>query len=88
MTRRDMVWRGLGAATIAVSYAAAQFEIGGKAAGIGYFLAAVAGIVLTINGPRVATVFRAERRGHALTAEAVHAARVRRQAARRAQDAR
>ena len=88
MTRRDMVWRGLGTATIAASFAAAQLEIGGEAAGLVYFLAAVVGIVLTINGPRVATVFRAERRGHALTAEVVHAARVRRQAERRAQSPR
>ena len=80
MTRRNMLWRGAGAMMMAAGCVVARLEIGGQAAGFGYFLLAVAGLVLVINGHRVLTVLRAERRGHAFTAAAVHAARVRRQA--------
>jgi hypothetical protein len=43
-----------------------------------HFLAAIAGLVLMVNGKRLAVFFQAERRGHCDTAAAVHAARLRR----------
>nr|WP_246617250.1 hypothetical protein [Sphingomonas yunnanensis] len=41
------------------------------------FVVALLGLPLMIHGKRVAQVLRAERRGHALTAGALHAARLR-----------
>lgn len=81
MIRRDLTCRCAGAAIMAASCTSAQLEIGGAPAAVAYFLACIAGIVLAINGQHVLTVIRAERRGHALTAAAIHAARLRRRAA-------
>lgn len=82
MTRRDMIWRGAAALVMLGSGVAAQMEVGGTNAAVGFFLLSLAAIIVMVNGHHVLTAIRAERRGHALTAEAVHAARVRRRAAR------
>ena len=80
MTRRNLAWRGAGALLMGSSAVAGQLGIGGPSAGLAYFVAALFGIVLMANGHHVLTVLRAERRGHGLTPQAVHAARVRRRA--------
>lgn len=66
---------------MAAGCAVAQLQIGAPAT-FACFLIGIAGIVLMANGQHVLTVVRAERRGHALTAGAIHAARLRRQAVR------
>ena len=60
MTRRDHAWR-LGGLALTVGASTACLSLDRSP--------------LMIHGKRVAQVLRAERRGHALTAGAVHAAR-------------
>ena len=83
-----MICRAGGAGLMVASCLAAHAGIGGAAAALVYFAAALAGIVLVVNGQHVLTVLRAERRGHALTARAVHDGRVRRRASRPGQERR
>ena len=83
MSRRDMMWRGAGALLMGASCFAAQTGVGRGPAAITCFAAAIAGIVLMVNGHHVLTVLRAERRGHGSTAASVHAARINRRSGRR-----
>ncbi|WP_375381815.1 hypothetical protein [uncultured Sphingomonas sp.] len=85
MTRRDWAWRSSGFAMLAGSCVAAHLGFGGTAAGPGYFIAAIVGIVLLVNGHRVLVMIQAERRGHAMTAQVIHARRIRRYAAQHPQ---
>ncbi|MCC2975618.1 hypothetical protein LK533_02880 [Sphingomonas sp. PL-96] len=79
MTARDLRWK------------AAGFALTATACGTGLVLddarlsilllpLALSGLPLMIHGKRVAQRLRAERRGHPYSAEAVHAARLRRRA--------
>lgn len=78
MTGRDLVWRAAGACLfVGGCTASAIARDGSPWVGL-HFLIAVLGIVLVLNGKRVAVAIRAERRGHCNTAAAVHAARLRR----------
>lgn len=77
MTRRDMLWRGAGAA-LSSGACAASLLLDGSPLMIVFFPLAILGLVLVINGKKVATALRAERRGHYHTAEVVHAERLRR----------
>ena len=77
MTRRDMLWRAAGAILTAAGCAATMFDRTASPPTIAYFLTAIGGIVLLVNGKRVATVWRAERGRHRNTAAAIHARRMR-----------
>lgn len=77
MTRRDILWRGVGAA-LSGGACAASLLLDGSPLMIVVFPLALLGLVLAINGKRVAVAFRAERRGHYRTAEVIHARRMRR----------
>jgi len=79
VTRRDLVWRSAGAVLFIGGCAASALHPEGSSWTLLYFLGAIHGIVLMLNGKRVATAWRAERRGHCHTADAIHAARVRHQ---------
>lgn len=78
MTRRDMAWRAAGLTFSVGGCAASMLHRSGSPLTLLYFLAAIIGIVLVLNGKRVATALKAERRGHWNTAAAIHARRVRR----------
>lgn len=78
MTGRDLVWRTAGACLFVGGCAASTIARDGSPLVVLYFLVAILGIVLVLNGKRVAVVIQAERRGHCNTAAAIHAARVRR----------
>lgn len=77
MTRRDALWRAAGGALMAGACAATQLGSRNSALSLLWFLVAIAGLVLLLNGKRVATVWRAERGRHRHTAERLHASRVR-----------
>lgn len=77
MTRRDAVWRGAGVA-LSGGACAASLLLDGSPLMIIFFPLALLGLVLVINGKKVATALRAERRGHYHTAEVIHAQRIRR----------
>jgi hypothetical protein len=78
MTRRDLRWRMAGALLIVGGCAQPLLSTDGSAWVLVHFLAAIAGLVLMVNGKRLAVFFQAERRGHCDTPAAVHAARLRR----------
>ena len=78
MTGRDLRWRAIGVTLAIGGCGATLLDREGSPAIIIYFLAAILGLVLMINGKRVAIVWQAERRGHPDTAAAVHAGRLRR----------
>lgn len=78
MTRRDIFWRAAGAALTVGGCVASAVGTEGSPLTLLYFGAAILGIVLMLNGKRVAITWRAERRGHCNTAAAIHAQRVRR----------
>ncbi|USI72491.1 hypothetical protein [Sphingomonas morindae] len=80
MRRRDRAWRAAGAALLTFSCVAGRMDVGGPVAVLAAFAGAVLGVILLVNGHHVQTAMRAERRGHALTAEVIHAARLRRRA--------
>jgi len=69
MTRRDMIWRGAGAAMIAAGYSLATAT---SSDGTGLsslltligFAAAFLGLVLLVQGKRVPLAFRIERSSH------------------------
>ena len=82
MTRHDRVWRhrasffyrGCGG----IGSCAAAMGLGEAPLAIPFFPLALLGLVLMTHGKRVATALRAERRGHGLTADVIHAERIRR----------
>ena len=76
MTGRDKRWRAAGAALAIGSCTATRLDPDGSPLTLLWFLLAIAGLVLMLNGKRVATAWRAERSGHCHTAEAIPAARV------------
>ena len=78
MTGRDLAWRAGGLALAVGGCAASLLDRSGSPFTIIYFLLTIAGLVLLLNGKRVAIALQAERRGHCDTAAAVHAGRVRR----------
>jgi hypothetical protein len=78
MTARDLAWRGSGLALSVGGCAVSLLDRGGSPLTVLYFLVTIAGIVLMLNGKRVAVAVKAERRGHCDTAAAIHAGRIRR----------
>ena len=78
MTRRDLRWRGAGLLLTVGGCAAGLLDREGSPLALLYFLAAVGGIVLMLNGKRVPVALKAERRGHGAMAGAIQARRVRR----------
>lgn len=80
MTHRDLCWRAAGLALVAAGCVAGSTDVDGSPWTLLYFLAAILGIVLMVNGKRVSTVWKAERRGHRDTATIIHAQRLRRRA--------
>lgn len=78
MTRRDLAWRATGLTLSLGGCAADMVHRSGSPLTLLYFLAAIIGIVLVLNGKRVATAWKAERRGHWNTAATIHERRVRR----------
>lgn len=77
MTRRDRIWRGVGV-ILAVGACGVAAAMDRSALAVMVFPIALLGLTLMINGKRVVVALRAERRGHAHTAEAIHAVRLRR----------
>lgn len=78
MTRTDLAWRAAGAALTVGGCLAGCLHRPGTPVTLLYFMAAILGIVLMLNGKRVAVVLKAERRNHQHTAGIIHARRVRR----------
>lgn len=78
MTWRDLRWRAAGVLLYGGGCAAAVRSAEASAWVMIYFVAVIAGLVLMMNGKRVAVALKAELRGHWHTAQAVHAARIRR----------
>jgi len=77
MTRRDILWRGIGV-VLAVGACGVAAAVNGSAMAMLVFPIALLGLTLMINGKRVVVVLRAERHGHGHTAEAIHVVRLRR----------
>lgn len=77
MTLRDGIWRGVGV-ILAVGACGIAVTIDRSALAVLVFPIALLGLTLMISGKRVVVALRAERRGHAHTAEAIHAVRLRR----------
>ncbi|KQN07023.1 hypothetical protein [Sphingomonas sp. Leaf28] len=77
MTRRDILWRGIGV-VLAIGACGVAAAVNGSAMAMLVFPIALLGLTLMINGKRVVVVLRAERHGHGHTAEAIHAVRLRR----------
>ncbi|MEG3173703.1 hypothetical protein U1708_15945 [Sphingomonas sp. ZB1N12] len=77
MTRRDILWRGIGG-VLAVGACGVAAALNGSAIAMLVFPIALLGLTLMINGKRVVVVLQAERHGHGHTAEAIHAVRLRR----------
>lgn len=78
MTRRDRLWRAAGAVLATGGCAGAALDSDGSPMTLLFFVSAIVGIVLMLNGKRVAVLWQAERRGHCDTVAAIHAQRVRR----------
>lgn len=80
MTRRDIAWRGLGVALLAVAGIGEAWSGGDAGQGMGVFgfALAVIGLVLVVQGRRVPAALRIERSQHRLLAQAIHARRRRR----------
>lgn len=76
MTRRDLAWR-LGGVALTAGACTACLLLDRSPLMVPLFVVALLGLPLMVHGKRVPQVLRAERRGHALTAGAVHAARLR-----------
>lgn len=77
MTRRDIVWRGIGL-VLAVGACGVATAMQGSARALFVFPIALLGLTLMFNGKRVLVALRAERHGHRHTAEAIHGVRRRR----------
>lgn len=78
MTRRDRLWRAAGVILFVGGCAASAVDTDGSPLTLLYFGSAILGIVLILNGKRVAIFWQAERRGHCDTAAAIRAERLRR----------
>lgn len=78
MTWRDLGWRTSGALLYAGGCGGALLNEQGSTWVMIEFLGVIVGMVLMLNGKRVAVALRAELRGHPRTADAVHAARLQR----------
>lgn len=78
MTARDIAWRSLGAAMTLGAVVATLMEPAGSLLALFWFLVALGGVLLLLNGKRLPQALRAERRGHYHTAEVIHAARIKR----------
>ncbi|MBW6530931.1 hypothetical protein KZ820_09300 [Sphingomonas sp. RRHST34] len=76
MTRRDLAWR-LSGVMLTGGACSACLLLDRSPLMVPLFVVALLGLPLMVHGKRVAQVLRAERRGHALTAAAVHTARLR-----------
>lgn len=74
MIGRDIGWRTGGLVLYAGGCAGALLASKESAVLIVLFLVVLAGLVLMVNGKRVAVAIKAERRGHINTAKAVHSA--------------
>lgn len=74
MKRRDFAWRALGVGILALAGAIGPGAWLGSRGGVGFlaFLAAVAGLVLLIQGKRVAVAVRIERSRHRGLPQAIH----------------
>lgn len=81
MTRRDILWRGVGVA-ISVGACSVALVTDGSPLAILVLPIALIGLTLIIHGKRVATTLRAEHRGHCCTAAVIHAERLRRHSRR------
>jgi len=77
MTRRDLQWR-LGGIALTGGSCVLCLALDSSPLTIAFFLLALLGMPLMIHGKRVGQLFRAERRGHCNTANAIHTARARR----------
>lgn len=77
MTRRDLGWRAAGAVLSIGGCTASLLDRAGPLTLL-YFLMALFGLVLMVNGKRVAVAWKAERSGHCDTASVIRAERVRR----------
>ena len=78
MTRRDLGWRAAGAILGGGGCVGGLLDRSDSPLTLLYFLAALFGVVLMVNGKRVSTVWKAERRGHGDMAGAIQARRLRR----------
>lgn len=78
MSGRDMAWRSLGGLTTLGAVVATLTGPSQSLLALFWFLVALGGVVLMLNGKHLVQALRAERRGHYHTAEAIHAARMRR----------
>jgi hypothetical protein len=78
MTRRDKRWRVVGAALFAAAYGSTYLTAEDSALVIVMFIGGAIGVLLLLSGKKVMVAWQAERSGHRDTADAVHAARVRR----------
>lgn len=78
MSGRDMAWRALGVLMALGAVVATLTGPSQSLLALFWFLVALGGVVLMLNGKHLIQALRAERRGHYHTAEAIHAARVRR----------
>lgn len=78
MTRRDVRWRAAGVVVSVGACAAGLLDRDGSPRTLLYFLAAIIGIVLMVNGKRVLVAWKAERRGHGDLTGALGARRLRR----------
>ncbi|WP_294275413.1 hypothetical protein [uncultured Sphingomonas sp.] len=78
MSGRDMAWRSLGGLMTLGAVAATLTGPSESLLALFWFFVALGGVVLMLNGKHLVQAVRAERRGHPYTAEAIHAARIRR----------
>ena len=80
MTRRDMLWRGAGAAVFAVACTTGLAKGSDASASLGLlcFAAALFGAVLTVQGKRVSAALRIECSRHRGLPQAIHERRCRR----------
>ena len=78
MSGRDMAWRSLGGLMTLGAVAATLTGPSESLLALFWFFVALGGVVLMPNGKHLVQAVRAERRGHPYTAEAIHAARIRR----------
>lgn len=78
MTRRDRGWRAAGLLLSVGGCVAGLVDHDGSPLTLVYLLVALFGIVLMLNGKRVAIAWKAERRGHGDMAAAIQARRLRR----------
>lgn len=78
MSGRDMAWRSLGGLMTLGAVVATLTGPSESLLALFWFFVALGGVVLMLNGKHRIQALRAERRGHYYTAEAIHAARVRR----------